>query len=103
MDTPARYAALAARYDGPVPPLPSLPPDIDATPAERLAVRKAWAWDDVRRLARRMLRARRAFAATGRLAHHREWAGLRRNLARALRCWGCYRDMLREEAGRRPH
>lgn len=95
METNARSAALAARYDGPVPPLASLPPDVDAPWAQRVASRRAWAWADVRRLGRRLVRARRAFAETGRLDHHRDWVRLRRNLGRALRCWACYRNLAR--------
>lgn len=93
--------ALALRYDGPVPPLAALPPDADAPRSERLANRKRWAWADVREDGRRLVAARRAFAATGDMAHRREWTRLRGRLRRSLTVWAAYRDLLAEEPPRR--
>jgi hypothetical protein len=101
MSEPAQAAALARRYDGPIPPLASLPPDFDSPWPDRLENRRRWAWADVREVGHRMARARRAFAETSLIAHHREWVRLRRCLARSIHIWAAYRDLSRAET-RRP-
>jgi hypothetical protein len=98
MSEHASRAALALRYDGPVPPLAALPPDFDAPWPQQIANRKRWAWADVRDAGCAVLAARRAFARTGNMRHHREWIRLRGGLRRALRIWAAYRDMAAETA-----
>lgn len=100
MSEPAQAAALARRYDGPVAPLASLPPDFDLPWPDRLKNRRCWAWADVREIGHRTVGARRAFAGTRALAHHREWVRLRRCLARSVRIWAAYRDLSRAETHR---
>jgi len=97
MSEPARAAALTRRYDGPLPPLASLPSDFDLPWPDRLENRRRWAWADVREIGHRTARAHRAFAGTRSLAHHREWIRLRRCLARSLQVWAAYRDLWRAE------
>jgi hypothetical protein len=88
------YAALQQRYDGPLPLDAAFPPDWDRPRHEQIANRKRWAWSEVRRLGRRMVAARRAFRATGALAHHRDWARARGSLEHALATWACFRGWL---------
>jgi hypothetical protein len=88
------YAALEARYDGPLPCNAALAPDWDRPEREQIANRKRWASAEIRRLGRRMVAARRTFRATGMLAHHHDWARARGSLVHALATWACFRDWL---------
>lgn len=94
MNEAGMHAALDARYDGPSPLNAAVPPDWDRPRREQVANRKHWAWCEVRRLGRCMVAARRAFRATGTLAHHRDWATARGSLVHALATWACFRDWL---------
>lgn len=87
-------AALDNRYDGPLPFNAAVPPDWDRPRHEQIANRKRWAWCEVRRLGRRMVVARRAFRASGALAHHHDWARARGSLTHALATWACFRNWL---------
>lgn len=88
-------AALERRYDGPIPPRASAPPDYRLPWREQFENRKHWSWQEVRRLGHLARGARLSFITTGRTGDRREWQRLRRNLAFALRSWAAYRDWLR--------
>jgi len=87
-----RRDALERRYDGPIPALAALPADASCDPETRIANRRRWSWDHVRAVGHEVVRAGRAFRASGDMAAFRRWAGLRRDLAHALQSWAAFRD-----------
>lgn len=94
--------ALERRYDGPIPPHAALPPDAGCDQKTQIANRRRWAWRHVRAIGHDLVRAGRAFRATGDMAAFRRWNALRRDLVHALQSWAVFRDWQAALATERP-